>query len=61
MSLDTSTRGFGTVAVDFDNDGSVDLAVANGLVSRATPPQSPLRPGTSPWWAPWLASWSPSR
>jgi len=43
--------GFGTVAADFDNDGQVDLAVANGLVSRATPPQSPVRPGTSSWWA----------
>lgn len=42
--------GFGTVAVDFDNDGAVDLAVANGLVSRATPPQTPLRSGCSPWW-----------
>ena len=43
--------GFGTVAADFDNDGNVDLAVANGLVSRATPPQSPVRLGVSPWWA----------
>lgn len=45
--------GFGTVAADLDNDGAVDLAVANGLVSRSTAPQSPLRPGTSPWWTPY--------
>lgn len=43
--------GFGVVAADFDNDGGIDLAVANGLVSRSTPPQSPLRTGTSAWWA----------
>ncbi len=43
--------GFGIVAADFDNDGHVDLALANGLVSHAMPPQSPVRAGTAPWWS----------
>ncbi len=45
--------GFGTVAADFDNDGGMDLAVVNGLVSRSKPGQTPVRPGTSVWWAPY--------
>jgi hypothetical protein len=38
--------GFGTVPGDFDNDGALDAAVANGAVRRARPsqPGSPLGP-----------------
>jgi hypothetical protein len=45
--------GFGTVAGDFDNNGGVDLAIANGLVSRSTPGQTPVREGLSSWWTPY--------
>jgi len=37
--------GFGTLLADFDNDGSLDLAIVNGRVSaRATPTDSSLGP-----------------
>lgn len=42
--------GFGAVAADFDNNGTVDIAIANGLVSQSTPPQSPPHTRLSPWW-----------
>lgn len=32
--------GFGTVLADFDNDGALDLAVANGRVARSTVPSN---------------------
>ncbi|MBX3747415.1 MAG: CRTAC1 family protein [Verrucomicrobiae bacterium] len=43
--------GFGTVLADFDLDGAPDLAIANGLVRRATPGQTPVLPGVPEWWA----------
>ncbi len=43
--------GFGTVLVDFNCDGSPDLASANGLVRRIKPGQAPVLPGVDPWWA----------
>jgi len=43
--------GFGTVLADFDHNGHVDLAFANGLVRRLVPGQTPVHPGVTPWWA----------
>jgi len=43
--------GFGTVVTDFDSDGFVDIASANGLVRRIRPGQTPVAPGANPWWA----------
>ena len=43
--------GFGTVLADFDLDGTVDLALVNGLIRRAGPNQTPVLNGVSPWWA----------
>src|SRR6185295_5438348 len=43
--------GFGTVLADFDSDGAIDLAIANGLVRRLTPGQQPALAGLDPWWA----------
>jgi hypothetical protein len=43
--------GFGAVLADFDCDGDLDLALANGLVRRATPGHAPALAGISPWWA----------
>jgi hypothetical protein len=42
--------GFGTVLADFDRDGHPDLALANGLVRRLTPGQTPVADGVDPWW-----------
>lgn len=39
--------GFGTVLGDFDNDGALDLAVANGRVYRSTPVEEAL---LGPFW-----------
>lgn len=43
--------GFGTVLADFNHDGAPDLVSANGLVRRILRNQTPVAPGTSPWWA----------
>jgi hypothetical protein len=43
--------GFGTVLVDFNNDGAPDLASANGLVRRIFKNQTPVAPGVMPWWS----------
>jgi hypothetical protein len=39
--------GFGTVLADFDHDGALDIAVANGRVSRGS---SAGVPGMAPFW-----------
>ncbi|MHC5115060.1 MAG: CRTAC1 family protein [Planctomycetota bacterium] len=43
--------GFGTAFLDFENDGSMDVAIANGRVTRATPRtpgEDPLAPYAEP-------------
>jgi hypothetical protein len=42
--------GFGTIAADFNLDGTVDLAFVNGLVRRAGPGHTPVLAGVSSWW-----------
>jgi hypothetical protein len=42
--------GFGTVCIDFDNDGAVDLAVVNGRVARGPMTDAP---GLSDYWRPY--------
>ena len=42
--------GFGAVLADFDGDGAIDLAIANGLVRRLTPGQTPVQKGVHPFW-----------
>lgn len=42
--------GFGTVAADFDLDGDLDLAWANGLIRHSLPAQTPVQAGTDPFW-----------
>ena len=48
------STGFGVVFADFDGDGALDLAVANGLVRRRAgqAPATPA-PGIAPFWAPY--------
>ncbi len=44
--------GFGAVLADFDADGSLDLAIANGAIRRRTgPPRGSLANGIAPFWA----------
>lgn len=43
--------GFGTVLADFNHDGALDLTSANGLIRRIVPGQTPVAPGTHPWWS----------
>jgi hypothetical protein len=43
--------GFGAVFADFDHNGALDLAFANGLIRRLTAGQTPVAPGVHPWWA----------
>lgn len=43
--------GFGTVLADFNSDGAPELAIANGLVRRLTPGQTPVAAGIGDWWA----------
>jgi hypothetical protein len=43
--------GFGTAFADFDQDGAPDLVLANGLIRRMSPGQTPTIPGLDPWWA----------
>jgi enediyne biosynthesis protein E4 len=51
----TATRrratGFGTVMADFDNDGFLDIAVANGRVAREPVPRK--KPGVAAHWEPY--------
>ena len=42
--------GWGTVLVDFDDDGSPDLAFLNGMVRRMAPAQTPILLGVDEWW-----------
>jgi hypothetical protein len=42
--------GFGTAMADFNHDGSLDLALVNGRVSKATPEPAP---GLPEYWAPY--------
>jgi hypothetical protein len=42
--------GFGTVFADFDQDGSADLVLVNGLVRRMVAGQTPVLAGVDPWW-----------
>jgi enediyne biosynthesis protein E4 len=42
--------GFGTVLADFNHDGAPDIALANGFIRRIAPGQTPVAPGTHPWW-----------
>jgi enediyne biosynthesis protein E4 len=42
--------GFGVVAADFDRDGHLDLAIANGRVMRARAATGPTRDDLPPFW-----------
>ncbi len=46
--------GFAPVLADFDCNGALDLAIANGLVRRRpTPTAVPVMPGLAPFWKPY--------
>ncbi len=54
LGLPWHGTGFGAVFADFDADGALDLAVANGAIRRSpgrTPPK--LMPGIAPFWTPY--------
>ena len=54
LSLPWHGTGFGAAFADFNGDGAIDLAVANGRIRRAiTPAMSKLAPGIPPFWAPY--------
>jgi hypothetical protein len=43
------STGFGTVMVDFDLDGSLDIAVANGAIQRTPTARGPVQSSASFW------------
>ncbi len=43
--------GFGTLMADFDNDGFLDIAIANGRVAREAVPRT--KPALAPHWEPY--------
>jgi hypothetical protein len=52
LSMPWHGTGFGAVFADFNHDGAVDLAVANGRIRRrATKIQPKLAPGVAPFWS----------
>jgi hypothetical protein len=54
LNLPWHGTGFGAVLADFDCDGSLDLAVVNGLVRRRLARKAPrLAPGIAPFWTPY--------
>lgn len=54
LNLPWHGTGFGAVFADFDCDGSLDLAVANGLVRRRVARTTPrLASGIAPFWTPY--------
>jgi hypothetical protein len=52
LNLAWHGTGFAAVFADFDWDGALDLAVANGLVRRRVG-KAPLIPGIAPFWTPY--------
>ncbi len=54
VNLPWHGTGFGAVFSDFDGDGAIDLAVANGLVRRRSWKLTPrLAAGIAPFWTPY--------
>jgi hypothetical protein len=45
--------GFGTVMADFDNDGALDIAIANGRVTRASNPNTTAVADLDDFWIPY--------